>query len=325
MFRLAVRFCAAVTLGWLVLIAGDDRTCVVLCAADGAAGQAGPRGPEMVVPFADPQAMFDAFFGEPTEDEKRELARIEVSFGEERRRGDAAVEAYLAYLRAQEIRVVSRGRDVEYLGALVESLRVQMRQKNRYRAIKVYVAQSPECDARSFPGGTLVFFQGLLDTAESEAALVGMVGHELSHLDRGHHLGRIRRMKLTERAFSGAARGLSAEQFFRSGTTILPMWTRPFTPELEKEADDDGARWAYEAGYDPREMARLLLSLEARHPAAAIPLPEFLRSHPMPRERHAAIMQVYEDLARTDPKDDLYVGKKNLRLRVPRDRREFAE
>ncbi len=290
-----------------------------------AAEQARPRRPEMVFPFADPQAMFDAFFGEPTEEEKRQLARIDVSLREERRQGDAAVEAYLAYLQAQGIRVVSRGRDVEYLRELVESLRGQMRQKDRYRTIKVYVAESPKCDARSFPGGTLVFFQGLLDTAESEAALVGIVGHELSHLDRGHHLGRIRRMKLAERTFSGAAQGFSPQQFFRSGTAIMRMWTRPFAPELEKEADDDGARWAYGAGYDPREMARLFLSLEARHQGPAFPMPEFLRSHPMPRQRHAAIMQVYEELARTEPKDDLYVGKENLRLRVPRARREFPD
>lgn len=308
---------------WLV-------ACVMIAAWAGtavapAAEQAGPRRPEMVFPFADPQAMFDAFFGEPTEEEKRQLARIDVSLREERRQGDAAVEAYLAYLQGQGIRVVSRGRDVEYLRELVESLRPQMRQSRRYRTIKVYVAQSPKCDARSFPGGTLVFFQGLLDTAESEAALVGIVGHELSHLDRGHHLGRIRRMKLAEKTFSGAGRGFSPQQFFRSGTAILRMWTRPFAPELEREADDDGARWAYGAGYDPREMARLFLGLEARHQAPGFPMPEFLRSHPMPRERHAAIMQLYEELARTEPKDDLYVGKENLRLRVPRDRREFAE
>jgi hypothetical protein len=39
----------------------------------------------------------------------------------------------------------------------------------------------------------LVFFRGFLETAGNEAAVVGIVGHELSHLDRGHHLWRIPR------------------------------------------------------------------------------------------------------------------------------------
>ena len=38
------------------------------------------------------------------------------------------------------------------------------------------------------PGGTLIFFRGILDFAGSEAALVGVIGHELSHLDHGHQL-----------------------------------------------------------------------------------------------------------------------------------------
>lgn len=279
----------------------------------------------MVFPFADPQAMFDLFFGEPTEEERRQLAEIEVSLREERRLGEAGVEAYLAYLEEQGIRVVSRGRDVEYLRALVDALRPQMRQGERYGAIKVYLAKSPECDARSFPGGTLVFFQGLLDAAESEAALAGVVGHELAHLDREHLLGRIRRIKLAEKTSSGAGRALSPRQFFTSGAAIVRLWTRPFSPEQETEADRDGARWAYAAGYDPREMARLFLSMEQRHQAGRFPVPAFLRSHPAPRDRHEAIMELYEELERTEPGESLYVGKDNLRLRVPRQRREFAQ
>jgi predicted Zn-dependent protease len=282
-------------------------------------------GQETVFPFADPQAMLDLFFGEPTEEEKRQLAQIAVSLREERRVGDAAVRAYLAHLEGQGVRVVSRGRDVEYLRELVDCLRPQMRQHRRYGAVKVYVAESPECDARSFPGGTLVFFQGLLETAESEAALVGIVGHELAHLDRGHLLRRIRQMKLAEKTFSGAGQAFSPQKFFTSGAAIFRMWTRPFEPELEMEADHDGARWAYGAGYDPREMARLLLSLQKRHQGLPFPMPEFLRSHPMPHQRHGAIMQLYEELARTEPREDLYVGKENLRLRVARQQREFPE
>ena len=51
-------------------------------------------------------------------------------------------------------------------------------------------------DAFSVPGGDLLFSQGLLETAGNEAALMGVVCHELAHLDRGHQLLELRRAKL---------------------------------------------------------------------------------------------------------------------------------
>ena len=312
-------FVRAVATAGILIAVGEGLT------AAPPADEAKPPAQDMPFPFADPQAMLDRFFGQPTEEEKKELAKIEVSAKEEREAGSTAVRAYLAHLERGGTRVVSRGRDVEYLRELVESLRPQMRQRQRYRTIKVYLAQSPTCDARSLPGGTLVFFRGLLESAENEAALVGIVGHELAHLDRGHHLWRIRRIKLAEQTFSGRMQGFSPEQFFASGAAILRIWTRPFAPELEMEADRDGALWAYRAGYDPREMGKLFLSLDERRKAPRVPMPAFLESHPAPVERHRAIIELYRELQRTEPREDLYVGKENLRRRVARDRREFPE
>ena len=69
-----------------------------------------------------------------------------------------------------------------------------MNHARRYRQVQVYVADSSEVDAQSIPGGCLVFHRGLLDVAESEAARVGIIGHELSHLDRRHQLKPIQQM-----------------------------------------------------------------------------------------------------------------------------------
>lgn len=42
------------------------------------------------------------------------------------------------------------------------------------------------------------------------------------------------------------------------------LWTRPFRPEDEPTADLDGARWAYQAGDDPREMVRVIATIGER-------------------------------------------------------------
>jgi predicted Zn-dependent protease len=275
--------------------------------------------------FFGPQEMFDRIFGPERKEDKQALARIKVSPQEEQRMGRSAVDSYLAHLKAQRIAVVNRGKDVEYLRRLVERIRPSMKNPRRYPRITVYVAQSPRCDARSFPGGTLVFFRGFLETAGNEAAVVGIVGHELSHLDRGHHLWRIRRIKLAEKTFSGGPEGFSPKRFFSAGTTMMRIWMQPFRPEFEAEADEDGARWAYLAGYDPRETARLFLDLHRRGKNVQQFMPDFLQSHPAPQDRHQAIMKLHDALQQQNPQPKLYVGRENLRRRVTRFQQEFPE
>ncbi len=284
-----------------------------------------PPRPGPLDGFADPAEMFQRMFGQPSEEQRKALETIPVSIREETRMGEAAVKAYLADLRRQGVRVVSRGQNVEYLRDLVDTIRPLMKQGRRYPTIRIYVAQSSVCDARSFPGGTLIFFRGLLELADSEAAVAGIVGHELSHLDRGHQLLRVRRVKLAEQTFSGNAGGFTPQRFMAAGTNFARLWTRPFQPEAETEADRDGATWAYRAGYDPREMAKLFLKLRkgAQHPAA--PLPDFLRSYPLPENRHRQILDLYGQLQQAKPSDKLYRGRENLRRRISRSRREFKE
>jgi predicted Zn-dependent protease len=279
----------------------------------------------MEFPFADPQRMFDWLFGEETEEDRKALAAIEVSAKEERQMGEAAVQAYLSQLRQQGIRVISRGPEVGYLRDLVRTIHPLMQDRQRYPVITVYLAQSSRCDARSFPGGILVFFRGLLESAQSEAALIGIVGHELSHLDRGHHLRRVRRLRLLERTFSGQPGEFSPERFFSSSRIMFRTFTQPFQPDDEAEADRDGARWAYQAGYDPREMAELLLRLGKRDWKQPFPIPSFLRTHPVAQDRHRTILQLYEKLQQAEPKEELYIGRENLRRRVARHRRRFGE
>ena len=280
------------------------------------------KGPPPFIP--DPSAMFERFFGGDREEDEKALAKIEVTPQEEAKLGRAAVKTILDYLKEQKIQVVSRGKDVAYLQRLVDAIRPSMAQAERYRKITVYVAESPRPDARSLPGGTLIFFRGLLDSAESEAALIGVVGHELSHLDHDHLLINIRRMKLAQQTLSNQ-NGFSPEQFFTATTAMARLWSRPFRPEDERTADLDGARWAYRAGYDPREMIRVITKIGEKEKNQPIALPSYFRTHPPAEERSKAVQDLYEELQRTAPNERLYIGKENLRRRITRAEKEFVK
>lgn len=283
-----------------------------------------PRGkPGQFTP--DPSAMLEQFFGGSREEDEKALAKIEVSPKEEEELGRAAVQSFLDYLRQQNVPVVSRGKDVDYLKRLVETMRPKMKQAERFRKITIYVAESPRPDARSLPGGTLIFFRGLLDSAESEAALVGVIGHELSHLDHDHLLVNLRRMKLARQTFSNQ-NGFTPEKFFSAGAAMMRLWSRPFRPEDERTADLDGARWAYEAGYDPRELLRVIAAIGAREKNQPLNfMPSYFRTHPPAEERTKAVQELYDDLQEKSPNDHLYIGKENLRRRITRAEKEFEK
>lgn len=274
-------------------------------------------------PF-DPMAIFDRIFGADTEQAEQALRRVSVSPAEERAVGDRAASAYIRTLATHGIKCTQRGRDVAYLHDLANTIRPLMRQSDRYRRLQIYVADSPATDAKCFPGGTIIVFRGMLDFAGSEAALVGVIAHELSHLDHGHQLRTVKKIKLAQSSWSGG-RPFDPRQFFQNSRLLLEGFMRPFRPEDETEADKDGARWSFQAGYDPREMADLFLRLHRRDGPNDNRLPEFLRSHPVPLDRYQTVMAECDRLRAAAPDRLVYVGVENLRRRVARSRKEFPE
>lgn len=296
---------------FLILVLG-----IGCCPTISLAAQPPGQPPAQATP--DPTAMLDRFFGLDSQQEEKALAAIKISPKEEEELGRAATRAFLDYLKEQKIRVVTRGKEIDYLRRLVETIRPSMTEADRYRRITVYLAESRYCEARALPGGTLVFFRGLLQSAETEAALVGVIGHELSHLDHGHTLIPLRRMKLMQQSFLAGAEGFSPDRLFTTTGIMVRLWSRPFRPEDERTADLDGARWAYQADYDPREMVRVIAKIGEREKKQRIATPPIFRSHPPSEERRKAVLDLYAELQKAEPKDHLYIGRENLRRHVTR-------
>lgn len=277
-------------------------------------------------PFAGPPASLDEFFDrmfppEAPEDDD-ELAHIEVSVQEERQYGRRLVDAYTVELKRQKLRTTGNGKDASYVQALVEALRPLMTQADRYPDVRVVIVDSSVTDARTFPGGTIFVFRGLLDQAGSEAALVAVLGHELSHLDRGHLVLPLKRSRLLNG--QGAKSGQSLEKMLGDMRLVSKMFARPFRPQDETVADQDGVDWAYRLGYDPRELARLFARLQARDGQIQIPGLSLFRTHPYHVRRHDAVLARFEELQAADPREGLYVGERNLKVRTPRSVREFS-
>ena len=283
-----------------------------------ASAQPGPQA----IPLEDPFEIFDRFLGRDDADDQEALNRITVSIREEMQFGRQVLEPFLKQLKQQKLKVRDTGKDVEYLNRLVMQLRPHMKNSRRYRKIRILVVETDQTDARSFPGGTVVMTTGMLEFSETEAALVGVMGHELSHIDRGHQLDILKRMKLAQQSFTHP----TPESLLSMSRSMTRLFARPFRPEQESEADEDAANWAFSLGYDAMELARIFKRLHDRDAHLPDFRPGFLRSHPFHIDRFNAIQQQVTALERAHPeKSHKYIGRENLKRRIPRTRRVFPE
>jgi predicted Zn-dependent protease len=251
------------------------------------------------------------FVKEISPQERARLAQIEIEWRDEQRYGAQILENYESQLRLKQKSVVRRGRDVTYLQTLIGTLQPLMQNAQRYKVIRIGIVPLEQPDAYSIPGGDILVTTGLIDSAGSEGALVGVLAHELSHLDRGHQLLPLKQSKTM-------AQGFDWRQL-QSMAAIM----KPFHPELEQEADNDAFRWMVAAGYDPRELAHLLESWDQQQNSQAPwidVIPGFVKSHPDAGRRAKSLIEKYSALPN---QADLYIGHENLKRRIPRDKQRF--
>ncbi len=259
-----------------------------------------------------------------TPEERRRLDAIEVTEAEEKQIGQERLEMLRRDLASRQLTLLSDGKDVEYLRALVKPLLRQLENRDRYREVQVYVVPIDDTEAGALPGGILIVTRGLLQFAPSEAAIVGVLAHELAHIDHGHQLEDVRRMKMMDQTVRGGT--AQPFDFATMGMSLAKRFARPFRPEQETQADADATRWTWQAGYDPRQMADLFDRLHERDAGRnGGQVPSFMRSHPYHWERSRAIREQTVDLMNQRRRGKLYVGRTNLARRIPRDEKRFPD
>jgi beta-barrel assembly-enhancing protease len=195
-----------------------------------------------------------------------------------------------------------------------------------------HVINSLQINAFALPGGQIFVMRGLLDFVESEGELAAVLGHEMSHVDLRHCIEHYQyEAKLTKAGAPELARMVEmAHRLVMLG----------FSPQQELEADAQGERLSLESAYDPDAGPVLFTRMKTKfhEPSrvqAATPAGEvrqaageaigaYFRTHPPSEER---VRQLNDILARH--RQELagrwfYVGKENLRERVPRSSHEYA-
>ncbi|MDX1929444.1 MAG: M48 family metallopeptidase [Pirellulaceae bacterium] len=285
-------------------------------AQDAAFQQPAERFQQFFDNFASNAGPMAPMFGKLSPEQLEKLEQVKITFADENQFGQRILDAFLQQLKQYKVAVAQQGKDVTYLRQLLKTLKPRMRHADRYKQLDVRVIDSESTDAFSIPGGRLLVTRGLLESATSEAAVVGVLAHELSHLDREHQLIPLKQSKLANQPLD-----------FQDRMMWIALMVRPNRPEQESEADGDATRWMMESGYDPRELAKLLNSWDQQQNQVAPWLqfvPGFVKSHPDAGKRVQDVLGVAAKLDGNFPQAK-YVGVENLRSRTSRSVRAFPQ
>ncbi len=148
--------------------------------------------------------------------------------------------------------------------------------------------RSDAINAFAAPGGTILVTQGMLRHVVNEAELACVLGHEIGHVTRRHHISVLQKSLLLSAGASAltatANSGNSQEYRKLLIGESKEIFTRGLDRSSEREADEDGILLAARAGYDPAaclNFMQRLASLKADTGA----LEALYKTHPTAKER----------------------------------------
>ena len=162
---------------------------------------------------------------------------------------------------------------------------------------QIRILDSPIINAFAVPGGYIYFTRGLLAHLNSEAELIGVLGHEMGHITARHSVARQSKSQLARLLLLGGS--LVSEEFAQFANLAsmgLELVFLQYSRSDEREADRLGVEYSARIGYDASKFAdffQLLVQMQLESQTAGIPT--FLSTHPDPGNRYESVnMQAAE-------------------------------
>ncbi|MCA3132512.1 MAG: M48 family metallopeptidase [Betaproteobacteria bacterium] len=150
------------------------------------------------------------------------------------------------------------------------------------------VIDSEHLNAFATPGGTVLVTRGLMRVLRSESELAGVLGHEIAHAVRRHHISAMRKGAMLDLAATGVAVAAAGSGGGELGEALAQatkeLYVRGLDRGDEYEADRLGVLYAARAGYDPYGLPGVIQTLSAA-PAGDTYVALLFKTHPAPAER----------------------------------------
>jgi predicted Zn-dependent protease len=154
------------------------------------------------------------------------------------------------------------------------------------------VLDGDDVNALAAPGGYVFVTRGALAIMRDEAALAGVLGHEIGHVALRHHNATIKAAKRKAAGVSGLQTGLAFTSVGQYSQFLTPVFDAAIEQTLikghsrseESESDAVGFKYAAAAGYDPAGLRDFLKTLQERG-GKEQNIAKFFSTHPGTSER----------------------------------------
>ena len=162
----------------------------------------------------------------------------------------------------------------------------------------IKVIDSEEVNAFALPGGFFYVNTGLIELAQDEAELAGVMAHEIAHVAARHGTRSATRSQLVQFAtipllFVGGWAGYGIQQ---AANFAIPMTMLKFSREFEEDADFLGVQYMYKAGYDPASMVQFFERLKAMEKKKKNFVARAFSSHPMTKSRIRKVQKAIDEI-----------------------------
>lgn len=182
----------------------------------------------------------------------------------------------------------------QYVQSVLQVVAAASARPEIYSGYHAQVVESEEVNAVSAPGGYVFVTTGLLRSLEDEEELACVLAHEVAHIADKHGLKTIKTSRLSDafqvlgaeaaKNYSSKNLGKLTELFDGSVDDVVKaLVVSGYSRDKEFKADQDGARYARAARYDPRALSRFI--------ERAGGTGGFLKTHPGPKKRLAALAE----------------------------------
>lgn len=153
-------------------------------------------------------------------------------------------------------------------------------------SLKVHIIQKDEVNAFALPDGHLVVYSGLIEASKSEQALIGVLGHEIAHIENNHVMKKLSK----EIGFSVLLSITTGNKNNKVVREIMQVITSSaYDRSLEKEADITSVEYMIKAKVDPAPFADFLyeMSFDNKLTSAL----SWINSHPESEERAKYVLE----------------------------------
>jgi predicted Zn-dependent protease len=147
------------------------------------------------------------------------------------------------------------------------------------------VVDSAVLNAFALPGGYVYITRGLLAHLNNEAQLASILGHETGHIAARHGVKKYQKAIGAQFILVGVAVATESQGLALGTNLLLNAILQGYSRKDERQADELGALYMYQASYNPMEMPKffsILEKMEERNPNV---IEQFFASHPPTPDR----------------------------------------